>query len=153
MLVFGSLFRQKSMKNRCQIWWLKRDRQNRGKVMIFPNDLRPLLGPISQKTRNKNEYGRFGAARGGPWALKSRSGRVLNKRQHFCHEVDHFLGPCSMKNRCKNRCEKRYRKSHENWWNFDAKMKPDLDTFRRRRSWKNVFFGKGECALYTNGLQ
>ena len=67
MLASGSQLRQKSMKNRCQIWWLKRERQNHEKVMISPNDLWPLLGPISEKDDKQklieeatlDEVGRF----------------------------------------------------------------------------------------------
>ena len=97
MLVSRSQFRQKSMKNRCRSWWLKRDRQNHEKVMIFPNDLRPLLGPKSEKTTKKNEYGRFGAPWGSPWALKCRSGEGLKKYLHFCHELDQILSRFGVK--------------------------------------------------------
>ena len=91
MLVSRSQFRQKSMKNRCRSWWLKRDRQNHEKVMISPNDLRPLPGPKSEKTTNKNEYGRFVAPWGSPGALKCRSREGLKKYMHFCHELDSIL--------------------------------------------------------------
>ena len=100
MLVSRSQFRQKSMKNRCWSWWLKRDRQNHGNVMIFPNDLRPLLGRISEKTAKKNEYGRFGTPWGCPWARKCRSGGGPKKCLHFCHEFDQMLAWFLIKMSC-----------------------------------------------------
>ena len=68
----GPQFRQKSMKDRCLSWWLKRERPNHEKVVILPNGLRPLLGPKSEKTTKRNT-GRFGTPWGSPWAPKSRS--------------------------------------------------------------------------------
>ena len=100
MLVSRSQFRQKSMKNRCRSWWLKRDRQNHENVMIFPNDLKPLLGPKSEKTIKKNEYGRFGTPWGSPRALKGRSGEGLKKCLHFCHEFDQILSRLLIKMSC-----------------------------------------------------
>ena len=100
MLVSRSPIRQKSMKNRCQIWWLKRGRQNHEKVMIFPNDLRPLLGRNSEKTTNKNEYGRFGTPWGCPWARKCRSGGGPKKCLHFSHEFDQMLAWFLIKMSC-----------------------------------------------------
>ena len=78
--------------------------------------------------------------------IKEQVAKNERKRSHRTSVFGSLLGATFMKNRWTNRCKNRYRTSHVNWWNFDAKIKPDLDTFRRRRSWKNVFFGKGECA-------
>ena len=91
---------QRSMKNLCWSRWLKRGYQNHEKNIIFPNDLRPLLGPNSEKTTNTNECGRFGTPWGSPWAPKSRSGEGLKKCLHFCHEFDQMLSRCLIKMSC-----------------------------------------------------
>ena len=88
------------MKNRCWSRWLKRDRQNHEKVVISPNDLRPLLGPNSENNDKKNEYGRFGALWGSPRAPRSRSREGLKKCLHFCHEFDQMLSRLLIKMSC-----------------------------------------------------
>ena len=77
--------------------------------------------------------------------IKEWVAKMSSKWSPHQDEMGAFWKPFSIENWWTNRCENRYRRSHENWWIFDVKIKPDLDTFRRRRSWKNVFFGKGEC--------
>ena len=110
--------------------------QKGGNGMPKGSQREPKVSPIQYKINIKDKV-----------AKRSREGSEKGPTGH------EFLESFSMKNRWKNRCENRYRKSHENWWNFDAKMKPDLDTFRRSRSWKNVFSWKGGNALYTSRLQ
>ena len=65
----GPQFRQKSMKDQCLSWWLKRERPNHEKVVIFPNGLRPLLGPKSEKN-DKKKYGSFWDTLGQPLGTK-----------------------------------------------------------------------------------
>ena len=67
------------------------------KCRDFPKRFKTTSGTKFGKQRQKNEYGRFGAPWGSPWALKCRSGEGLKKCLHFCHELDQILSRFGVK--------------------------------------------------------
>ena len=67
----------------------------------FPERFKTTSGTkFGKNVKTKNEYGRFGAPWGSPWAPKCRSGEGLKKCLHFCHELDQILSRCLIKISC-----------------------------------------------------